>query len=313
MQNQKTNTLTHGAITASIFIVLLLMFLYVPFINMVMLLFLPLPFLVHRLRFGWKSTWLVGAVAAVITLLIAPLGIIITVMAITVGGVMGHYYLHNKGTFAPIIGGTITYLANYLMAIVLLYVVFDLNIMQAIEEYVKEVFAMTEGTASFLQLPLNEEQLDMYQQQMALIPYLFPSIMILSSMALAGLNHLVNRPILKRLGHPIEALPPFREWTFPKSILIYYFVCLLAFLLGFAREGSVTFILVMNIQPILEVLLFIQGLAVIAYFGHTRKMGKALMVVTLILTVLFSTIMMMLVRFIGIFELGMGLRKRMKS
>lgn len=314
MQNQKTSAITHGAITATIFIVLLLVVLYAPFISLVATLFIPLPFLVHMLRYGWKSTLLVGAVASVITLIITPLAVILAIMATTVGGVMGYFYAHNKGTFAPVIGGTITYLANYLLTFVLMYAVLDINLMQAIEEYVNEIMAMTEGTANFLQLPMSAEQLEMYRQSVHLLPYLFPSVLILSSMAIASLNHIVNRPILRRLGHPIEALPPFREWTFPKSLLFYYFIVLLAILLGFVKEpGTATFVIVMNIQPILEVLLFIQGLAVIAYFGHQRNMGKALLVVTIILTLLFSTIVMMIVRLLGLFELGMGLRKRMKA
>ncbi|GAA0378195.1 YybS family protein [Bacillus horti] len=307
------SALTHGAIMTGVFIVLLFIMLFVPLINLIVLLFMPLPFMIHMMRYGWKSTLIVGVVASIVTLILLAPAVIITIMALTVGGVMGYFYAHKKGRFSPIIGGALTYLANYLLILLLSLVLFDINMVQVLQQYVTDMVNTTEEASHFLQLPLNETQLEAYRESIGMVADMFPAIMILSSLLLASLNHLISRPILKRLGHAIEGLPPFREWSFPKSLLFYYLLSLLVFIFNMAQQGSAIYMIVVNIHPILEILLYIQGLAVIAYYSHHKKWGKTLPIIAVVLTVFLASFATLVIRMIGIFELGLGIRKRLQS
>jgi uncharacterized protein YybS (DUF2232 family) len=313
-KHSNIRSLTQGAISASIYLVLLLIVLYIPLINIVALLFLPLPFIVHMFRHGLKSSLLVGAVALLLTVIVAPapmVTLLMTFMAVSVGLVMGYFYKRGKGAFTPLLAGIIAYIFNYLFALMISYFFFEVNMIAAMEQYVQDMMTMTEETANFLQLPLDEEQLSLYKEYIHWVSYIFPAAMISSAMTMTGLHHLVSSPILTRLGHPIEKLPPFREWRLPKSILFYYLVSLTIILLGMMEEGSTLFLIVVNLQPILEILLYIQGLSVIAYFAHTKGFGKALPIISVIATLLLP-ILFMVVRIIGIFELGFGLKQRIK-
>lgn len=307
-------SLTQGAISASIYLVLLLIVLYIPFINMVTLLFLPLPFIVHMFRHGLKSSLLVGTAALFLTVIVAPAPIatlMMTFLSVSVGIVMGYYYKNGKGAFTPLLAGIIAYIFNYLFALVISYFLFEVNMIEAMEQYVQDMMTMTEETASFLQLPLDEEQLSLYKEYIPWVAYIFPAIMIISAMTMTGLHYLVSRPILTRLGHPIEKLPPFREWRLPKSLLFYYLISLTIILLGMMEEGSTLFLIIVNLQPILEILLYIQGLSVVAYFSYMKGTGKALTIIVVLAT-FFLPILVMVVRILGIFELGFGLKQRIK-
>jgi uncharacterized protein YybS (DUF2232 family) len=137
-------------------------------------------------------------------------------------------------------------------------------------------------------------------------------LMIISSAAMTGLHHVLGRPILSRMGVTIERMPPLRDWQLPKSLLLYYIVTLGLIIFGLVEEGNALFLIVVNLHPLLEILLYIQGLSVIAYFAYQKKMGRILPVSAVILTFLFAVWVTPLIRFIGIFELGFGLKKRIK-
>lgn len=308
-----TNALTQGAVSAAIYLVLLLIVVYIPFINMIMFLFLPLPFIVHMFRHGLKSTALVGGVSLFLTFIVAPLpAFFITVVAASVGIVMGYFYSKGKGALAPIMAGTITYLFNYLLALTMSYFIFDINVIEAMKQQTLDMIKLTEETAGQLNLPIDEEMLAVYREYIPWIGYVFPAVMIMSSVIMAGLHHIVSGPILSRLGHSIPKLPPFREWQLPKSILFYYLISLMLILFGFAEEGSTLFLIVVNLHPILELLLFIQGVSVIAFFAYTKKIGKVLPIMTVIITFMFP-ILTFVVRMLGIFEIGFGLKSRIKQ
>lgn len=310
-RSSSTSALTQGAILTAIYLILLLIVTYIPLLNLVMLFFLPVPFMLHVYKHGLKAAALVALAALFLTPLMTPLPtIVITFFSASVGMVMGYSYVCKKGPFVPMLAGIITYIFNYLLAFVLAYLVFGVNVIDVMKQLMEETFSITEGTADFLKLPLDEEQLSQYKQTIQMIEVIFPALMIMSSIVMGLIHHVLSRPILTRLGCEIEKLPPFREWNLPKSILFYYLISLILLLIGMP-EGSTFFIITVNLHPILEFLLLIQGISVIAYFAHWRNIGKVLPIMAVIMIFLFPPSQFIL-RLLGIFELGFGLKQRMK-
>lgn len=308
---KKTTALTQGAILSAIYIILLIIVAYVPFINVVVLFFLPVPFIIHVYKQGLKAGVLIGLTALFLTPLFTPLvTIMLTFFAVTVGLAMGYFFVQKKGAFTPIIAAIITYIGNYLVIFLLAYLLFDLNLVNAVQQMMEESFTLTEQTAQFLNLPLDDQGLSQFKETLALIPVIFPALLIMSSIVMGFLHYLVSKPILNRVGCPVDDLPPFREWTLPKSLLFYYLGTLILLMVGLAEESTL-FMLVANLHPILEMLLLIQGLSVISYFAHWKGMGKALTIIAVILTFLVP-IFQFIVRLLGIFDLGFGLKQKMR-
>lgn len=311
-RKSNTTVLTQGAILTAIYLILLLIVVYVPFLNLVLLFFLPVPFIIHTYKHGWQAASMVGLAALFLTPILTPLPtMLVTFFAASVGLVMGYFYAQKKGAFTPIIAAIMTYIANYLLTFLLAYVLFQINVIEMVQQMMEESFALTEGTVDFLNLPVDDAGLEQYKQAMALIPLIFPSLMIMSSMLMGFIHHWVSKPILSRVGCQVEPLPPFREWSFPRSLLFYYLISLLLVLVGLPEESTI-YLFVANLHPILEILLLLQGLSVIAYFAHWKKIGKALPIIAVVMLFLVP-VTHFIFRFLGIFELGFGLKQRMKQ
>ncbi|GGK30263.1 membrane protein [Caldalkalibacillus thermarum] len=307
-----TQRLVQGALMAALYLVLFLITVYVPFLGLIGLFFLPLPFIVHHLRFGLKSAALVGGVCLFLSPLLAPLpAVFVTLLAVSVGLVMGYYYGEKKAPFLPLLAGMLTYLANYVLAFLFTYLVLNLNMIDVFQQMMEDALIMTEQTAAFLPVPGDENALDVFQEMVDFMVYIFPGLLILSSMLMAGINHAAARPILSRIGFDIQSLPPFRQWNLPKSILFYYLVVLILILLQAVEEGSTWFMLVVNLHLILEILLLLQGLTFVAHFAYVKNIGRILVILAVILSFipLFSSI----IRIVGIIDLGFGLKERLQK
>ncbi|MDQ0339298.1 uncharacterized protein YybS (DUF2232 family) [Caldalkalibacillus uzonensis] len=307
-----TQRLVQGALMAALYMVLFLITVYVPFLGFISLFFLPLPFIVHHLRFGLKSGALVGGVCLFLSPLLAPLpALFLTLVAVSAGLVMGYYYGEKKSPFLPLLAGMLTYLANYVLAFLVTYFVFNLNMIDVLQQMMEDTLAITESTASFMPIPVDEDALAVYEEMVSFIVYIFPGLLILSSMLMAWINHAVARPILTRIGLDPQPLPPFRQWNLPKSILFYYLVVLILILLQVVEEGSTLLMLVVNLHLILELLILLQGFSFVAHFAYVKNIGRFLVILAVVLSLipLFSS----LIRIIGIIDLGFGLKERLKK
>lgn len=314
MSKPKTSAVAHGGIALAVYMILLFVFLYVPLLYLITIFILPLPFTLHTYRFGLKSGLMAGLAALLLHFMLAPLPtIFVTLLAVSVGTTMGTFYVRQKGSFAPILAGTLACLGNYLFMIVVLNVLFDTNVISMIQSTSTDMIQQMKAMMSELQIPIDDQQIQFFDQYTQWIGSIFPALMIISSAAMAGLHHVLGRPLLSRMGVQIERLPPLRDWRLPKSLLAYYIITLGLILFGFAQEGNALFLIVANLHPILEILLYIQGLSVIAYYSYQKNMGRTLPVIAVILTFLLAPWVTPLIRIIGIFELGIGLRKIMKS
>ncbi|WP_025027544.1 YybS family protein [Caldalkalibacillus mannanilyticus] len=313
-QNQSnSNPFLAGFITLAFFFTLLLIILLIPIVNIVAFLFLPFPFILHIYKHGLKSTALVGILALFITMIYNPILGLFTLVAGSVGMVMGYFYQQKKGALAPIMAGMLTYLFNYLLIFIISVYVFNFNVTDMMQANLDNMMEMHQAAGGFLQLPLDENQVTVYKEYIEILTSAFPALMITSAIVMTGLHHMIQWRVLRKMGYEVDTLPPFREWRFPKSILWYYLVSLLLLMFGFMEPGTALFPTLFNLQYILEIIIFLQGLAVIAYFSYHKRMGKMLPILTVILTLFIPQIMVMVVRLIGIFEFGFGLRSRIKT
>src|SRR5699024_3556683 len=95
----------------------------------------------------------------------------------------------------------------------------------------------------------------------------------------------------------------------PMSVFwIYFLVIILSF---FNTDTSTTMVIVIaNSMVILTTLMILQGYSFIFHYADVKKWPKVIPVIIVIISFLIPLIMMLVIRLLGIIDLGFGLKKR---
>jgi uncharacterized protein YybS (DUF2232 family) len=310
---KKTNTkiLTEGAIFSAIFTLIAFMAVILPIIGSFLIWVLPLPFIVYTVRNGWKAGLMLGVVATFVSFFIGGLLLIPTAILFGSSGVVvGELYRRKKSAFTVLLGGSLAYIANLILYFVLSIIIFDLNPIKVIQELMTE----SVKTAETMLVAMGQDpgtQLIQYLEFIDKLAILAPSIIISTGFFFALLVQLLAYAVLKRIGEKVSQFKPFREWTFPKSFLWYYLVASILILVGL-EEGTSLYIVMSNLFPLLEIVMTIQGLAVIFFYFHVKKFNKSIPIVIMIVTVV-APFLLYIYRILGIIDLGFELRKKIKN
>ncbi|GAE34429.1 YybS family protein [Halalkalibacter akibai] len=307
---KNTRTLTEGALLAAVFAIILLLTTYVPFVGVITVWALPLPFVVYTVRRGLKPGIMLWAVSLFLAFLIGGLPTVPTAFIFGSSGVVvGELYRRNLSAFSVLIGAGLVYTVNMLLVFLVLVLIIGENPMKLAAELTREQLELAETTlGSFGQG--GDQQAAMLEMVDNLV-YLAPVMIVGVGVTLAVITKLISYFTLRRLGHTVEALPAFRDWQFPKSFLWYYLIVLILALIG-AEEGTTLFLIIWNLLPLLEIVIAVQGFAVVFFYFHKKKVAKAIPILIVAAAVLIPPLLYV-IRIIGIIDLGFDLRKRITS
>ncbi|CAM5798052.1 MULTISPECIES: YybS family protein [Brevibacillus] len=294
----KTKQLAENALLLGIALVLLFISTYT-IAGMVTSLLLPLPFVILGMRRPISSSiWIV----AVFTFLAGVLtGIFSAMMALMIalwGTVMGHMYAKRGTAMSAIVAGAAVVFLGYVAMLALSTYVIGMGLNEMIQEATK--------------LRPDFVPKEQFEQGMQLIKMVMPAFLVMMSFIQSGITHWIARLVGKRMRLSVPALPPAREWSFPRSILYYYFISMVSILLmGEELQGTFWTSAVLNVKVILDVILTLQGLAFCLFAIHlyNRKGLAPVLIVSLFIFPPLTTILSLL----GIFDLGLGLRKRLET
>ncbi len=306
-----TRTLTEGAILASVFAIILLISTYVPLVGIVTVWALPLPFVLYVLRRGLKPGLMLWGVSLFLAFLIGGLPTVPSAFIFgSAGLVIGELYRRKLSGFSVLIGAGLTYTLNMLLVFLGLVLILGENPMQMAAQLTREQIEFAESTWGAFGEGSGQSLEQMYGVIDQLI-YLAPVMIVGLGVSLALLTLLLSYFLLRRLGHEVKGLPPFREWQFPKAFLWYYLIVLVLAMIG-AEEGTTLFVIIWNLFPLLEVVLAVQGFAFMFYYCHHKKISKAVPILLIVAAIVISPLLY-LVRILGIIDLGFDLRKRITS
>ena len=149
---------------------------------------------------------------------------------------------------------------------------------------------------------------------LALMPYLMPTLLILFCTFEAFMNYSLCHKLTRKLFPNSENYPPelqeFKTWRFPASLIIVSFVSLL---LGYFIDSDTWFagsVFVMNLQIIINVFMFIEGLAVLFWImdGFRLRRGFRILVCVIIMIPFFWPWLIV----IGMSDIVLNLRERIK-
>lgn len=314
---RRSNVITEGAMAAALFVVLLLLSVLVPVLNILLVWFLPIPFIIFVIRNGWRPGVMLALAAIVVaSLVIGVTGLIFALMFGTGGIVAGLLYRQKRSAFAVLLGGGLAYTTSMIVVFGLLIWLLGVNL---IEQNIQLLTQAIDQAQSMSQLPVTGDvsPFEVMKKQIEMLRYFAPMLFVLSGAVYALVSQLVSTPILKRfgLGAYVPEWLPFRQWLFPKSMIWYYLIVLVIKFLEDFSPGSAWFIMYYNIFMFLSLIMLIQGYAFIFYFAHQKHWHKSIPVLILISSFLLSVLFpfITLVIFLGILDIGLDLRNRMHS
>src|SRR5690625_4344753 len=251
-----------------------------------------------------------GVVAIVLSLFVGGIPVLPAVFIFGSAGLLiGELYRRNLSGFSVLLGAGLIYTFNMLLVFLGFVLLIGENPMQLAIQITKEQLDMTESTLAPIGFP--GQSIEQLYEVLDHLIYLAPLVIVGVGIILALFSLLVSQAVLPRLGHDVRSLPPFRDWQFPKSFLWYYLIVLLLAMIDL-EEGTMLFVAVWNLFPLLEIVLSIQEFAFIFYYAHYKNVNKTLPIMIMIVVFVIAPLLH-IVRILGIIDLGFNLRKRITS
>lgn len=307
---KSTKHLTETAILLALYMVLFAIVFFIPFLGPLLLWVLPLPFIMNAVRNGRNATIYMFVIALVLSLLFSLPAVLITLMFASVGVVVGEVYRRKGAAFHILLAGTLAFIVNFLLLYILVIVFLGIDPITELVGAMKDSIEQMQQLSPQL-FAENEKQLAAFFERLDLLKYVVPSMLLIAAFLFALITQLITNLFLKRLNFEVQAWKPFHEWSLPKSLLFYYLIVLFLVLIGL-EEGSTLFVIVMNLQLLLENAMILQGFTVIFAFSKIKGWSLAIPIVIVIGSFLLS-IPLQFVKLLGIIDLGIDLKSRMKS
>jgi len=309
---KSTYILTEGAILLAVFIILFLMSLNIPLLGTVATLFLPFPFIVFVMRHGYRKGLLLLSVSLLLSLVIGTILAVPFAFTFGMSGVViGALLTRTPNRYIVLIGGAISFLIGIIIDYLISVIFFEFDI---IKETLLVVEQALRSAATFMQTigqQPNDDLMQRFQQGIKLIKYISPTFFVIAAFVLSYLTIVISVPILRRLKFQLGNWPPFRYFSFPKSLLWCYLLVILVTFLPL-EEGSLLYIVMLNIYYLLQMMVAIQGFLLIYYVGYKKQIPKAIIVTFMIISIILP-FLLYIIAILGIIDLGFGLRKHVKE
>lgn len=307
--NKNLRAMIEGALTAAIYIMLLLLLLYTP-LSIFSFVLIPTPFTIYAARNPWRYSILVGLLSLMVMI---PFGLIwalpFLLYGCLVGFVLGYSFSKKHPAIQTGIFGFLATLVFFLLSLLFSALIFNVNLVDENVKMSEEMFRQSEMIlGDSVQNALPPDFIEMFAAQMK---DRFTALIIIYSFILAFLNYLIGYGLLKRLGYPVSSSPPLSELGFPKSVLFYYLAAIILSFIPTFIETAWIRITLYNILSVLEMVLLIQGVLFLFFIAKYKKVGKWLPILAVVL--LFIPIFQYILRLLGIFDLGLNLRQKLSS
>ncbi|MFB3169750.1 YybS family protein [Neobacillus sp. 179-C4.2 HS] len=302
--------LTEGAILLAAFAVLLLLTIYVPFLGMIVNLFLAVPFMLFASKNDGKSIVVFIVASLLLSFIVGTImSLPLTLAYGTTGVVIGYLIQKQKNMGVLFITGSLVFLVNLIIIYVASIVLFKVDMITEMIEMMRESLNVSADLLkNFGNTQDSEKVLEQFNNGLNLIKTLIPTLFVLSSFLIVFIMQLISFPIIKRFGVRVEKWKSFKEISLPKSILYYFLLTLLVNMLMNPEEGSFWYMAIINMTYILQFLMILQGYTFMFYYFDKKGFSKAVSITIAIVSFLIP-IFLYIVGILGIIDLGFDLRK----
>jgi uncharacterized protein YybS (DUF2232 family) len=316
MVQSNTKSVIEAGIMAAIAIIFAVAGAYIPLLGPFVFFVWPVPIILLGVRHGYKWSIMATIVAGIIiAMLVQPMVALNIIVGFSlIGIVLGHAYRANYGPFKTLFWGSSAMVLSILASMAISMMIMGLNPfdlqLSAMEGGIGPVMEMYRSIGMpESQLAESEQTL---RQFMKLARFLIPFSVITGAIFMAYLNIWISRVVLRKLGHQISSLPPFKEWSLPLWVL--YVVVAVTTMLYLTRdrgEQDILYQAAINLFFLSMTLLLVQGLALFYYLADKYNLSRLIRNIILVLIIgngLFSQIVI----FAGAFDMAVDYRQLRK-
>lgn len=255
-----------GALLVASAVIFGLSVAYLPMLWLVAIFLWPVPLALLVRRFG-LGFGLAGTAAAtvILSLFIGPVGAIS--MVVSMGGVGLWYGYAARQKFSPwfalVIGVVFSAVGMSLLLVLssavagLGFADFSTQVHNFVDYYVTTM--EKNGNLNSVLGTMTVEEFSAALEERVLS--LLPASLIMMSMLAAGVAYAINSYVFRRLGYPLQKLPPFTEWRLPWYVMWGLILALAAYLLGRQLDNSAMLLFANNIMYLYQPLLMLAGLS----------------------------------------------------
>jgi uncharacterized protein YybS (DUF2232 family) len=302
--------LTEGAILLAAFAVLLLLTIYVPFLGMIVNLFLAVPFMLFAAKNDGKSIVVFIIASLLLSFIVGTImSLPLTLAYGTTGVVIGYLIQKQKNMGVLFITGSLVFLINLIIMYVASIVLFKVDMITEMIDMMRESLNVSADLLkNFGNTQDSEKVLEQFNNGLNLIKTLIPTLFVLSSLFIVMIMQLISFPIIKRFGVKVEKWKSFKEISLPKSLLYYFLLTLLVSMLMNPEEGTFWYMAIINMTYILQFMIVLQGYTFIFYYFDKKGFSKAISI-TIAIVAFLIPIFLYIIGILGIIDLGFDLRK----
>lgn len=304
MMKDDPRKITYGAMMIALFVILLAVLLYVPFLGSILMFIIPLPIVLYGLRYDRASTTLVTAAGVVLSLLIG--GVILLPFAFVhglAGWMLADMIKTGKSKLYLFMGLALMYIITSIIGYVGAVLLFNINFIDQIFTMLRESqqqVASFMGTYGTLPASYNE----MADAMFTFYQHTVPAAFILACFLMAYVTLIPNLFLANRLGHQVPKFPPFRNMKLPVITVFVYGIILILNMTVAMEPGTDLYLICINATIILRTLFLLQGISLIHYYLHETKLPK---VVTVVGT-LFALFLHPVTTLLGVLDAGVNIR-----
>lgn len=155
---RRANVITEGAILLALFLILMLLALYIPFLGAILLFVLPLPFMMFTIRHGLSLSIFILIAGSLLSIFFgAVTNILIAFMFGLSGLVMGLFY-RRKQVIGAIIGGSIAYTVGFIIVYVGSIYLLEIDIVKDFFQLLKDSMEQSKAMVSEINPNLDVEK-----------------------------------------------------------------------------------------------------------------------------------------------------------
>lgn len=308
MPDNPARRLTQGAMMVALFVIILAISIFLPYVYIVTIWVLPLPIAWYSAKYRIGPSITVFIVALILSFIISgslvtmPVALIFSVMGIIIGTTIRLKKSKAYMFLATSIASFITVSISYKAAIQLM----NIDVLQVAQTFSHNSVETTKKMLNQMELPAEQMKLLVARldQTDKLIDTIMPALIVLSTILIAFVVLSVCLPLLRRLGLEAPKFNAFRYMKLPHSLLWYYLAVLVIQMFVKPTEGTYLYVAILNLSLVLSFLLMLQGYSLLHFFLHEKKMPKGVVWVVTILTLPLAQFMSL----VGLLDVGFNIR-----
>lgn len=309
--------LAEGAMLVACAVIFGLSAAYLPMLWLVALFLWPIPLalLVRRFGVGFGLAGIL-ATAVILSLFIGPVGALSMLLAM--GGVGFWYGYAARQKYSPWLTMVLGVVFSA-MGMVVLLVLSSLVSGLGIADFTAQVHNFVEFYVTTMEKNGNLDAIlgTMTAAEFAAaletrVMQMLPASLIMMSMLAAGVAYALNAYVFRRLGYPVQKLPPFVEWRLPWYALWGLILALAAYLLGRQMDIEALMVFANNVMYLYEPLMLLTGLTFVywqIFFWDMRWMLFVLLFMVIFTFQMIAPVLMLIGLIDSLFDLRQKMRK----